>query len=39
MPYVALGHEGGVSLKPYPAISAWIGRIKALPGFITMPSL
>jgi glutathione S-transferase len=39
MPYVALGHEGGVSLEPYPAIRAWIGRIKALPGFITMPAL
>ena len=39
MPYVGLGHEGGVSLEPYPAIQAWIGRIKALPGFITMPAL
>ena len=39
MPYIALGHEGGVPLAPYPAIQAWIGRIKALPGFITMPAL
>lgn len=39
MPYVALGHEGGVTLDDYPAIRAWIGRIKALPGFITMPAL
>lgn len=39
MPYVALGHEGGLSLQPYPAIRAWIGRIKALPGFIAMPAL
>ena len=39
MPYVALGHEGGVSLEKYPAVTAWIGRIKALPGFITMPAL
>lgn len=39
MPYVALSHEGGISLDPYPAIRAWIGRIKALPGFITMPAL
>ena len=39
MPYVALGHEGGVSLKPYPAINAWIERIKALPNFISMPAL
>jgi len=39
MPYVALGHEGGLSLEPYPAVRAWIGRIKALPGFISMPAL
>lgn len=39
MPYVALGHEGGVPLDAYPAIRTWIGRIKALPGFIAMPAL
>ena len=39
MPYVALSHEGGLSLEPYPTIRAWIGRIKALPGFITMPAI
>jgi glutathione S-transferase len=39
MPYVGLAHEGGLSLQPYPAIRAWIGRIKALPGFVTMPAL
>jgi glutathione S-transferase len=39
MPYVALSHEGGLSLEGYPAIRAWIGRIKALPGFIGMPAL
>jgi glutathione S-transferase len=39
MPYVALSHEGGVSLQPYPRVRAWIDRIKALPGFITMPAL
>jgi glutathione S-transferase len=39
MPYVGLAHEGGVSLAPYPAVNAWISRIKALPGFITMPAL
>lgn len=39
MPYIGIGHEGGVPLDPYPAIRAWIGRIKALPGFITMPAL
>ena len=39
MPYVALGHEGGVPLDAYPAIRTWIGRIKALPGFVSMPAL
>jgi len=39
MPYVALSHEGGISLEPYPAVRAWIGRIKAFPGFIAMPAL
>lgn len=38
-PYVALSHEGGVSLEPYPAVGAWVGRIKALPGFIPMPGI
>jgi glutathione S-transferase len=39
MPYVALGHEGGVPLDPYPAVAAWVGRVKALPGFIGMPAI
>jgi glutathione S-transferase len=39
MPYIALGHEGGVPLDTYPAIRAWIERIKALPGFVGMPAI
>jgi glutathione S-transferase len=39
MPYVALSHEGGVSLQPYPRVRGWIDRIKALPGFMAMPAL
>ncbi len=38
-PYIALGWEGGVSLEPYPAIRAWIERIKALPGYAGMPGI
>jgi glutathione S-transferase len=34
--YVARAPEGDVSLEPYPAISAWLGRIEALPGFVPM---
>src|SRR5208337_2587115 len=37
MPYVAISHEGGVPLTPYPAVHAWVKRVKALPGFIPMP--
>jgi glutathione S-transferase len=39
MPYVALAHEGGVPLDPYPAVAAWVDRVKALPGFIGMPAI
>jgi glutathione S-transferase len=38
-PYIALGWEGGVSLESYPAIRAWIERIKALPGYVGMPGI
>ncbi|MBS0252867.1 MAG: glutathione S-transferase [Proteobacteria bacterium] len=39
MPYIALGWEGGVPLDPYPAVKAWVERIKNLPGFVSMPGL
>ncbi|MFN0217492.1 MAG: glutathione S-transferase family protein [Hyphomicrobium sp.] len=39
MPYIGIGHEGGVTLEKYPNIAAWIARIKQLPGFVTMPAL
>ncbi|MEQ9332606.1 glutathione S-transferase [Thalassobaculum sp.] len=35
--YTAHAPEGGVSLKPYPNIRAWLARIEALPGFVGMP--
>ena len=34
--YTAHAPEGGIALKLYPAILAWIGRIEALPGFVPM---
>jgi glutathione S-transferase len=37
VPYVAICHEGGVPLRPYPAVRAWVKRVKALPGFVPMP--
>jgi glutathione S-transferase len=38
-PYVALAPEGGLALDDYPATGAWIGRIRALPGFVGMPGI
>jgi len=35
-PYVALAHEGEVSLSPYPAVRAWLKRFEALPGWVPM---
>ena len=39
LPYIALSHDGGISLEPYPNIRAWIACIKALPNFIGMPGI
>lgn len=39
MPYVAVGWEGGVPFDPYPAVAAWVGRIKKLPHFVGMPGM
>lgn len=36
--YVAHAPEGGVSLKPYPNIRAWLANVRALPGFVPMPA-
>jgi len=36
--YIAHAPEGGVSLKPYPRIRAWLDQVRALPGFVAMPS-
>lgn len=38
-PYVALAPEGGISLEQYPHIQPWIGRIRELPGFESMPGI
>lgn len=35
-PYIALAPEGNIDLKPYTNIRAWLKRIEALPGFVTM---
>lgn len=38
-PYIALAHQGGISLDSYPHLQRWIARIKALPHFIGMPAI
>ncbi len=38
-PYIALAHEGKISLDPYPHVQKWITNIKELPNFISMPGL
>lgn len=35
--YIAHAPEGGISLKPYPHMLAWLAQIRALPGFVAMP--
>lgn len=37
--YLAHAPEGGVSLRGFPAVRAWIERVEALPGFTPMPAL
>jgi glutathione S-transferase len=29
--YTHVAHEGGIDMKPYPAIRGWIDRVAALP--------
>ena len=38
-PYVALAPEGEIDLEPYGQVYQWMKRIKAQPGFVTMPGI
>lgn len=38
-PYIALAPEGGIDLSPYPAVTTWLSRIQALPGYVGMPGM
>jgi len=38
-PYVALAGDAAIDLTPYPAIRAWIDRVRALPGFVGMSGI
>lgn len=35
--YTAPAEEGGVSLADYPAINAWLARVRATPKFVALP--
>lgn len=37
--YVALAPMGDISLEPYPAVRAWIGRLRQLPNFFPIAGL
>ncbi|PTQ12304.1 glutathione S-transferase [Sphingomonas oleivorans] len=34
--YSHVAHEGGFDLDPYPAVSAWLANVAAVPGHVTM---
>ena len=39
MPYPALSWMGDIPLDDYPAVRAWIDRVRALPGFVAMEGI
>lgn len=38
-PYLALAPEGHWDLVPYPRVRAWLGRVRALPGYVCMTGM
>ena len=38
-PYIALAPEGRLDLESYPALTDWVSRIQALPGYVGMPGM
>lgn len=38
-PEVALAHDAGFALDEMPALRRWVRRIRALPGFVSMPGV
>jgi glutathione S-transferase len=35
--YTVFAPEGGISLRPFPGVRAWLARIEALPGYLPIP--
>lgn len=38
-PAIALSRDVGIDHEPYPALRRWMRRLRALPGFLTMPGI
>lgn len=38
-PYLALAHEGELTLSSHPAIARWLRRIESAPGYAAMPGI
>ncbi|WP_246834751.1 glutathione binding-like protein [Leptospira levettii] len=38
-PYIALAHQGNVSLLEYKSVREWMSRIEKLPGYVGMVGL
>ena len=38
-PYIGLAPEGRLDLESYPAVTDWVSRIQALPGYVGMPGM
>lgn len=38
-PYLLLASEGGVDIRPFGAVCAWMERVESLPGFWPMPRI
>ena len=34
--YTHVAHEGGFDMERYPAINAWLGRVAAMPGHVSI---
>jgi glutathione S-transferase len=37
--YTHCADEGGIALDAYPAVRAWLDRVRAQPGFVPMPEI
>jgi len=36
--YTHVAHDGGFDLERFPAVRAWIARVRQQPGYVDMPT-